>query len=152
MPGNRRTRGIKSLFLIAALMCLASCFAADEDDRTLRQNEIASFRLADVRLPSSAANVRVFTSHFQDTHLFMTFESEESEARRFATEILRAPPTRGGSGPSNGGDLAPSWWEPNPTPNSDAGQWESVERQMNVKLLLVPSTGRTTVWLEAGFD
>ncbi|HYD14433.1 MAG TPA: hypothetical protein VEC11_16425 [Allosphingosinicella sp.] len=139
--------------ILAAVLLLPSCgFSGTESDRVLRQNEIEGFQVADTRLPASATNVRVFETRFQDTLMMLSFEASEADARRFATQILRMPPTRDGVASVDGGDMAPSWWQPRRTPQSEAGSWSSDRQQLNVKLLLVPAGGRATVWLIGGWD
>lgn len=138
-------------FLAAALLLLSSCFAVEGNDHILQQNEIASFEVAGTRLPATAANARVYETRFQDTLMFLTFEASEADARRFATEVLRAPPTRDGFATLSGGDMAPSWWQPRRTPQSEAGHSNDGQRQISLDLLLVPAAGRATVWLRGGW-
>lgn len=138
-------------FLAVALLMLSSCFAVEGSDRVLQQNEISSFKVADTHLPATASNARVYETRFQDTLMFLTFEASEADARRFATEVLRTPPRHDGFATLSGGDMAPSWWQPRRTPQSEAGNRHDGQQQISLDLLLVPAAGRATVWLRGGW-
>ncbi|WP_114953559.1 hypothetical protein [Sphingosinicella terrae] len=134
---------------LAAAPILSGCgFASlgEDEQRQVADGRGAEVRLigTEVRLPSSATEVRLFDRRFQDSLQWVRFEAPLADARRFAEAVIGRPLVLGedpGLAPPEGID----WWFAAYPIGGEGGSRS--ESRTTIGLVLQPRGALATVWM-----